>query len=558
MLPKITAHRKHPFSTGSPKRDIDLPGPKHMNNVLFTKSDFYRRDRRELARVPTLGESEICSRGNESVMSSQFLPILRLLKASTTAISDEDLKEIANNRSLQKIFLQDCKNLTDVGAFSSTLTLEEMHLRGCSKLVSIGDIGQLPLLWLLDLSKTSVTDNDLKSLSGSKSLLKIFLEDCKNLTAIDFLSSITSIEEISIRGCHKVKHIGSLGLLSALHTLDVSKISINNSGLLGLGASRSLEKIFLENCKQLSNVSTFSSIRSLREIYLSRCVRLTSVDTLGTLPALCVLDASKTSLTDEGLEGLSASRSLEKIILEDCVCLACVSALSYIISLKEIYLSGCTLISEIGVLGLLPALCVLDASKTSLTDEGLEGLSASRSLEKIILEDCVCLTCVSELSSVMSLKELRLRGCNRLTIVSGLGLLPDLCALDLSMTAVTGVSLRGLGESPSLSKLFLENCLNLTSVQSLSTVLALEEIYLRGCVRVSDVGALGALPVLQLLDVSKTSVTDEGLDGLSASLTLKRILLEDCAKLTTVASLTYVHTIEEMNVCGCSGVTSFI
>ncbi|EKF30257.1 leucine-rich repeat protein 1 (LRRP1), putative [Trypanosoma cruzi marinkellei] len=488
MLPKINTNRNCFLTIGKTK-DLEILSSKRIaNNGTFSKAIVNRNDRSELAFIPTFDESDFHHGGNKRVESSHLLPMLRLLNASATAITDDDLKELAHNRGLLKVVLEYCHNLIDVSSLSCISTLEEIHLRGCSKVAFIGGIGQLPMLWLLDLSQTAVTANDLKSLRESRSLVKICLDDCKNLHSVNCLSCITSVEEIYIRGCKNVKHIGSLGLLSTLHTLDVSKMPITNKGLHGIGASCSLERIFLEDCKLLSNVSTLSSIRTLREISLSGCVRLESV----------------------------------------------------------------------GVLGALPALGVLVASKTSLTDEGLVGLSVNRSLEKIILDDCARLTDVSELSSIISLRDVRLRGCNKMTSVSGLGLLPELHSLDLSMTAVTSRSLRGLGVSPSLSKIFLEECWNLTSVYTLSSIFTLEEIYLRGCIRVTDVGALGTLPVLCLLDVSKTSVTDEGLDGLSASPTLKRILLEDCTKITTIACLASIHTISEVNVCGCSGVKSFL
>ncbi|PBJ69331.1 leucine-rich repeat protein 1 (LRRP1) [Trypanosoma cruzi cruzi] len=558
MLPKINTHRNYLSAIGKTKNIELLSSRRLANNGILSKAIVDRNDRSELAFIPTFDESDFHHGGNKRVDSSHFLPMLRLLNASATAITDDDLKELANNRGLIKVVLEDCHNLIDVSSLSYISTLEEIHLRGCSKVSSIGGIGRLPMLWLLDLSQTAVTANDLKGLRESRSLVKIRLDDCKNLNAVNCLSCITSVEEIYIRGCKNVKHIGSLGLLSTLHTLDVSKMPITNEGLLGIGASCGLERIFLGDCKLLSNVSTLSSIRTLREVSLSGCVRLESVGVLGVLPSLCLLDVSKTSLTDEGLDGLSVNNSLRKIILDDCVRLTNVSELSFIKSLKEIYLTGCISISGVGVLGVLPSLCVLDVSKTSLTDEGLDGLSVNRSLEKIILDDCARLTNVSELSSIMSLRDVRLRGCNKMTGISGLGSLPELDSLDLSMTAVTSRSLSGLGASPSLSKIFLEDCWNLTSVHTLSSILTLEEIYLRGCIRVTDVGALGTLPVLCLLDVSKTSVTDEGLDGLSASPTLKRILLEDCTRINTIAALASIHTISEVNVCGCSGVKSFL
>ncbi|ORC91886.1 leucine-rich repeat protein 1 (LRRP1) [Trypanosoma theileri] len=503
--------------------------------------------------IDSFGEDE-SPNGNGSVPESfGHLPTLRSLNLSATAVSDRNLAEFSASRSLVKIILEDCKCITSVSPLSSIITLEEIKICGCSQVSNVGILGVLPSLRILDASKTAVTNDGLKGLEETSTLVKIILEECGGLKGVNTLSSIKPLEEISLRGCNQLKNIGGLGLLTKLQILDVSKTPLRDSDLMGLGASRSLQKILLLDCKSLTSVNTLTSIRTLKEIFLAGCLRLKTIGVLGTLPVLRSVDVSRSSITDDGLEGLSESPSLLNIILEDCNSLTDVSILSSIITLEEIKLRGCIRVTTLGALGLLPMLRILDGSKTSVTDDGLEGLSRSRSLVKIILEECDSLTNVSILSSIVTLEEIKLRGCIRVTTLGSLGLLPMLVILDASKTAVTDTGIRGLGASHSLSKIFLEDCGNLTSVLTLSSIYSLEEMYIQGCLRMTSIGILGTLPTLRLLDASNTPVTDDGLKGLGDSCSLSKISLEDCKNLTNVASLASIHTLTEINLRGCTG-----
>ncbi|KEG14957.1 leucine-rich repeat protein 1 (LRRP1) [Trypanosoma grayi] len=559
MLPNIKVQTRKPTPTNSQERNGSLysRGLHVKEPVLSNAVVNYQRPYSVESTQRNRG-CELCVSGITRVETFPRLPVLLSLNLSATAVTDNDLKGLTASRTLLRIFLDDCKFLTSVSALSSIPTLEEVHLRGCLGITSVGDLSTLPRLRILDVSKTSVTNNGLEDLSANSTLVRIFLEDCRNLTSVGFLKAIASLEEIHLRGSYQVKNIGSLGLLAELRTLDASKTSVAYTDLMGLGASHNLEKVLLEECRILADINTLTFIQALKGVFLSGCIRLTNVGGFGSIPVLHSLDVSGTSVTSDGLHGLAESRSLVYISLANCVCLTSVYELSCIPSLEEIQLGGSVTLTSVGSLGSLPGLRLLNVSKTSLRDDGLQGLCRSPSLVKIILEDCVCLTNVCELSSIPTLEEIQLGGCIRVTDVGDLGLLPVLRSLDVSKTAVTDAGLKGLGETRSLTKLVLEECGNLKSVRTVSTIKTMEEIYLRGCIRITAVGLLGGLPALRLLDVSRTSVTDDGLNGLGVSRSLMYINLEDCKSLTSVASLTSIQTITEMNLCGCTRVTNVL
>ncbi|KAH9601769.1 hypothetical protein LSM04_007325 [Trypanosoma melophagium] len=554
MLPSIKKQERIFVICTDPEKKHDSSRVRNTVKTIFSPRRIVNGQNKYSLRLIDSFEDDN-SHDDNNLIPESFgnLPNLRSLNLSTTAVSDDELAEFSANRSLIKIILEDCKCITSVSPLSSLIAIEEINIRGCSHVSNVGILGTLPSLQVLDASKTGVTNDGLKGLEATSTLVKLFLEECGGLTGANSLSSIKPVEEISLRGCNQLKNVGGLGLLPKLRILDVSKATLRDRDLMGLGASRSLQKVLLLDCKGLTSVSTFTSIRTLKEISLAGCSRVKTVSVLGTLPVLRSVDISKSSIMDEGLEGISDSPSLVKIVLEDCASLTDVSALSSIATLEEIRLRGCIRVTTIGSLGLLPMLRILDGSKTSIMDSGLEGLSRSRNLVKIILEDCASLADVSALSSIATLEEIRLRGCIRVTTIGSLGLLPMLLILDASKTAVTDASIKGLGASRTLNKIFFEDCGNLTSVTTLSSILSVEEIYIQGCLQMTNIGILGTLPALRLLDASKTPVTDDGLKNLGNSCSLSKIFLEDCKNLTTVASLASINTLTEISLRGCTG-----
>ncbi|KEG06753.1 putative leucine-rich repeat protein [Trypanosoma grayi] len=522
---------------------IVLPDCRHLTDVS------------PLASIKTL-EGLILSgcEGVRTVGALGRLPALRELDLGCTAITDEELQGLSASHRLMKIVLCNCKHLTDVSPLASIKTLEEVDLSGCEGVRTVGALGRLPILRELVLGCGSITDGELQGLSVSRSLVRIFLADCKHLTDVSPLASIKTLEEVDLSGCEGVGTVGALGSLPVLRELDLGCTAITDEELQGLSASRSLVKIVLRTCKHLTDVSPLASIKTLEEVDLSGCEEVRSLGALGRLPILRVLDVGCAAFTDEELRCLSASRSLVKIVLQTCKHLTDVSPLASIETLEEVDLSVCEGVEIVDDLGRLPVLRELVLRCTAITDEELQGLSASRSLVSIVLPDCRHLTDVSSLASIKTLEEVDLSGCEGLRTVGALGRLPALRELDLGCTAITDEELQGLSASQSLMKIVLPVCRHLTEVSPLASIKTLEEVDLSGCEGLRTVGALGRLPALRELDLGCTAITDEELQGLSASHSLMKIVLCNCKHLTDVSPLASIKTLEEVDLSGCEGV----
>ncbi|KEG09228.1 putative leucine-rich repeat protein (LRRP) [Trypanosoma grayi] len=313
-----------------------------------------------------------------------------------------------------------------------------MNLSGCRGVKIVGALGRLPALRELNLRSTAITDEDLRCLSASRSLVKIDLGGCRCVTNESPLASIATLEEVNLSGCRGATSAAAFCTLPVLRSLDLQSTAISDEELRCLSASLHLVKINVAECGRLTDISPLALMETLEEVYLCECARVRSFGVLGTLPRLRVLDLSRTAITDEELRLLSASRSLVKIDLQDCEHLTDVSPLASVSTLVVMNLSGCRGVKIVGALGRLPALRELDLNGTSVTNWELEDLSASRSLVKIALSYCMYITDVSPLSSVQTLEEVDLSRCRYMMTVSVLSRLSRLRVLRLDADSFNG------------------------------------------------------------------------------------------------------------------------
>ncbi|AAZ12257.1 leucine-rich repeat protein (LRRP), putative [Trypanosoma brucei brucei TREU927] len=166
---------------------------------------------------------------------------------------------------------------------------------------------------------------------------------------------------------------------------------------------------------------------------------------------------------------------------------------------------------------------------------------------------------VRPLCNIETLEEINI--CNSPNVVNlgNVGRLPRVHTLMVNRTGVIDEFLCGLTLSNTLRRIDLSECLRLTDVEPLASIETLEEIDVSGCFPcVCGIGALGALPRLKILNASLTGITDECLARLSASQSLKKLLLSKCERLTNVSRLDTVTTLQELDLAECKNVVSGI
>ncbi|KEG06070.1 leucine-rich repeat protein (LRRP) [Trypanosoma grayi] len=219
-------------------------------------------------------------------------------------------------------------------------------------------------------------DGDLKALHTSQALTRINISKCSGVCNVQLLAGLKQLQELHLGVDGEIQNIILLSELPELRKLSFSSAYLHDSDVRCLGLLQKLEGLSLRSCS-----------------------RVTSCQCIGQLPLLRVLDLSYTGVTDEGLMGLSASRGLVKIVLQFCSDLTDLSPLASIETLEEVNLFYCQGVKIVGALGRLPVLRILDLGYTAITDGELQGLCASRSLVKIVLQFCRHLTDVSPLAS---------------------------------------------------------------------------------------------------------------------------------------------------------------
>lgn len=217
-----------------------------------------------------------------------------------------------------------------------------------------------------------------------------------------------SLVELTLRGT-SVEDVNVLGQLPMLERLDLVQARVVNSGITGLGESKSLV-----------------------DVNMWGCTALTEVNALGKVPTLRRLVLSETCVSDGGIAGLVSSPTIEEVNLEACALVKNVGFFAWLLTLKrlllvttpvdnngimalcnstsllEIDLWGCKVVNDVGSLGKIPTLQKLILFGTSVTNEGIAGLGRSNSLEEIDLTCCGALTDVRALAGIPTLRRLRL------------------------------------------------------------------------------------------------------------------------------------------------------
>lgn len=380
---------------------------------------------RGLEHLPLLRELDLTSSTLDGIGFMGMSRTLEKLNLSSSSISNPGLIGLSDSPSLKVLILFQCVSVSSVqcltplygsGGFSDAgsssggsrgsstcadalipavpMVLEVLDLRGTSVTTSgIIGVGELPLLKSIRLGRTKVTHLD--ALTQAPSLIHIDLENCSTLhpeeglqglanTPVEVLqltrSNTGSLVTLSasrslqrIVACRVPSLVGRLSdmlitdqngnCLWALTHLDLSNSPVDASGNVAVLANCvNLEYINLSRIGNLTSVDGLENLHLLRELHVAHTGVL-SVNVLGECPRLECLDASHTTLEDDGITDLSQS-----------------------LSLTFLNLTG-TQVSRVGHLSRCHTLRVLVLTSTLVSSHGLKGLEASPSLEELYLNE---------------------------------------------------------------------------------------------------------------------------------------------------------------------------
>ncbi len=364
--------------------------------------------------------------------------------------------------------------------------------------ISSSQLSALSGLSVLDLSRSNITDRELKTVAGFEKLSVLDLEDnykisdegLRHLSGLQNLSTL-DLKNTGITG-EGLEHLSDL---NSLYKLNLGKTETTDKAIKHLSGLKKLSVLDISNTKiTAKGLKSLSDLKNLFVLDLG-FTKITddSLKHMANLRNLSSLDLSNTKITDKGLKHLSDLKNLFRLNLRATqITDKGLKKLSNLASLNRLNLSF-TRITDKGLKYLtgLRNLSVIDLSNTKITDNGLKHLSGLRNLSRLYLQETkITDKGLKNLSNLTSLNRINLAS----TSVADKGLkhlsgLRKLTALDLSVTQITDGGLKQLSDLLNLSVLHLRRT-QITD-ESLNHLSKLQELY--------------------VLDLRQTEVTPHGL-----------------------------------------------
>ncbi|KAL3746383.1 hypothetical protein ACJRO7_015355 [Eucalyptus globulus] len=208
-----------------------------------------------------------------------------------------------------------------------SLKLDNFSLRGpppsnlkipSNLMLCLSRLQEIQLSGFSQLQYLHLIDCELQSLSIPSSLRILDVYNCPNVVEIQVPGMRASLENLSISGCESIGRIVLCGEGGSLRVLDQSESSSSEStycspGVLCLSnALRKLNRLRLENSKNLLEIQVIGTLLSLQFIFFENCVvmeKLTGISNLKKLQRLYIFWCYKLRVV-EGLDELECLTSL--------------------------------------------------------------------------------------------------------------------------------------------------------------------------------------------------------------------------------------------------------
>ncbi|KAG0570086.1 hypothetical protein KC19_6G137500 [Ceratodon purpureus] len=417
------------------------------------------------------------------------LRVLHLRSTRSGKTSKSTTLDLQRLRYLQVLSVQFAGMVSILG-FSAMMTdLRFLDLGGCGELkscIGVGDVNGLEVLLLSGCGKLE----ELPNLQKLRRLRKLDIQECFSLKAVPGLGSLVSLRELRAK-YSSLNELPDLSNLTNLEVLDLSECG-ELKCIPGLGDAIAL-RVLRVNCVSLHDVPNLGNLSELDEVEITgeRCMRWdvfkpssgvfgTSVLNLAMLGSVSTIDINS---VDRVLTNLSKLTALKSLHLYDC-------------SFEALPHMGRDMILE-----------TLRIERCS----NLRGWDGVRRVDQWWLDSLYCdwtlphlkelLWCDSgavelpDLSHFPRLISLRLD--NEYTSDSSCPfsvhcLVNHMHLEDLDCRGPTIRDLPDLRKFPSLKKLYIFECRNLTSLTMSGPLRALERVVLKGC------SNLDALPDVNL------------------------------------------------------------
>lgn len=293
------------------------------------------------------------------------------------------------------------------------------------------------------------------------------------------------------------------------------------------GKLSDLEKLQILNCRTLNDemAASLSGLKGVTSLALTNTVitDATAEMIVKSFPNLTELDlSSNTNLTNGVLKSLSELGKLQKLTLvQNKVNDISTRRLSKLKDLRSLDLRGNMEAGDmtLDVVADLPKLTAFKHRSTAVTDQGLEQLSRSQTLESLLMQDFAVTgqagTHLAKLGKLSQLEVFRCQGFDTEGVLAlkGMGL-TRLTLRDLP--SVDDRAMEVFDDLPKLKRLYLHELTTLTDsgLKHLSALTSLELLDIWTVPELTDatVEIIAQLPRLKELSLRTTGVTDKSVD----------------------------------------------
>lgn len=201
-----------------------------------------------------------------------------LLRLGLTDCDQIDEVDLAGMEHLEALFLERCHiaSTDSLVHLARCKTLVLLNVSGCSEIVDLNVVAELPRLRELFAYHTGVTNGGILG-----------------------LGMCTSLEKLNLGSCQRVTDVTPLGTLTALKELHLWGTRVNNHGIAALSGCTSLAELLLDGCQRVTDVTPLSTLPHLRWLSLiDTGVTPSGIAALSKCPTLEVLAIAGTEIVD--------------------------------------------------------------------------------------------------------------------------------------------------------------------------------------------------------------------------------------------------------------------
>jgi len=394
---------------------------------------------------------------------------------------------------------EDAADLDDISGLEGLTRLKSLQLNGLKSSPDWTPLQDLVQLRELTLSGEQLTHPGPLVFRRLTKLKELSIT-CNGAVEVQGLSACKQLSSLTL---NEAKSLGSLSFLESLELLRCLRIDgYGGDSLKGIGKCRKITEFSISDAGKLEDISELSSLSRLGELTLSgKFQNLDPLKSLASLQVLYINDAKE--LRD--VSGLSGCLGLERINLNGASSLGSLWGIGQLKSLQELGVYSWESTSGYMDIHEVRELCNLRDLTISCSGRVLRGFPSIRHLKKLRsldLSGCNCgvLRDLSPLSESYMLGRLQMSNCPYVTNLDGLSNLDQLETLEL-INFPNLTSLSGLREFDQLQRLVITGCRNIEGLEDLENLTGLTRLELRYFGELRDASGIHGMTQLEALDL---------------------------------------------------------